>query len=313
MTSSFPPWNPTWYEEPPYTRQGWIEYPCNGNTYKLWYGIAGDGPKTPLFVQHGGPGIDHTYLITLQGLGFERPVVFYDQLGCGLSDRPDDPSLWTIERAVEEAEFMRKALGLSSIHLYGSSYASQLAASYALTYPAAIRSLTLSSPFLDMPRYASQAIPAVKANLPAEVVRTIDDFELRGEGTPEAYDAAALVYWERYYCLKHPFPWPMEHIADRFNPQIMETMWGSDLNVTGQMKEYNVTGQLHTLPMPVFMHCGRHDFSRPEELAYYHSFLPSARTYIFEQSAHLAMLDAPEEYLQVMHAFLCEVESSLPV
>ncbi len=31
-------------------------------------------------------------------------MVFYDQLGCGNSDRPDDESLWTVERFVEELE-----------------------------------------------------------------------------------------------------------------------------------------------------------------------------------------------------------------
>ena len=100
----------------------------------------------------------------------------------------------------------------------------------------------------------------------------------------------------------------MEHIMDTFNPQIMATMWGGDLNVTGNMKNFDVTGKLGSLPMPVFIHCGRHDFSRPEELEYYHSFVPSARTYIFKDSAHLAMIDAPVEYMQVMWKMLAEME-----
>jgi len=34
-------------------------------------------------------------------------VIFYDQLGCGDSDRPEDPSLWTLERFVDELAAVR--------------------------------------------------------------------------------------------------------------------------------------------------------------------------------------------------------------
>src|SRR5215212_2519187 len=50
----------------------------------------GDGPKTPLLCLHGGPGVASDYLDPLGGLGDERPVYIYDQLGCGRSDRPAD-------------------------------------------------------------------------------------------------------------------------------------------------------------------------------------------------------------------------------
>jgi len=301
--------NPQWFNiNPRFDRTGFLDYSYEGKFYKLWYGIVGNGSEPPLLVQHGGPGIDHIYLISLQALAFERPVIFYDQLGCGLSSRPDDPALWTMERAVEEAKFVRDSLGLKEFHLYGSSYGTLLASSFAIAHPEGIISLTLSSPFLDLPYYSKHAVPAIKATLPPEVVKIIDDFELYGRGSPDEYNRASMVYLESYYCLAHPFPPPMEHIMDNFNPQIMSTMWGGDLNVTGNLKNFDVTKELGNLRMPVFMHCGRHDFSRPEELEYYHSFVPSAHTHIFENSAHLAMIDAPLEYMQVMRKMLVKME-----
>jgi proline iminopeptidase len=59
----------------------------------VWYRVTGDGPGTPLLLLHGGPGFPSQYLEPLAALGDERPVIFYDQLGCGRSDRPDDPGL----------------------------------------------------------------------------------------------------------------------------------------------------------------------------------------------------------------------------
>ena len=50
------------------------------------------------------------------------PVVFYDQLGCGKSDHPDDLALWIMDTFVEEIGAVRDALGLDRFHLLGHSW-----------------------------------------------------------------------------------------------------------------------------------------------------------------------------------------------
>ena len=69
---------------------------------RIWYCIVGGGDKVPLVIVHGGPGATHDYLEPLEALADERPVVFYDQLGAGNSDAPDDDSLWTNQRIIDE-------------------------------------------------------------------------------------------------------------------------------------------------------------------------------------------------------------------
>jgi L-proline amide hydrolase len=61
--------------------------------HRTWYQVVGElsalGGKLPLLVLHGGPGLPHNYLQDLAILADTgRPVVFYDQLGCGKSDHP---------------------------------------------------------------------------------------------------------------------------------------------------------------------------------------------------------------------------------
>jgi proline-specific peptidase len=94
--------------------------------FRTWYRIVGDlaqpgGPaKLPLLVLHGGPGGPSDYLQPLEKLADTgRPIVFYDQLGCGNSDQPNDPSLWSVELFLEELSTMRQELGLDHIHLLG--------------------------------------------------------------------------------------------------------------------------------------------------------------------------------------------------
>jgi proline iminopeptidase len=79
-------------------REGYVQVPGG----RVWYRIVGPANGVPLVTLHGGPGIPHDYLTALEALAVERPIVFYDQLGCGLSDRPDDLTLWHIDRFVEE-------------------------------------------------------------------------------------------------------------------------------------------------------------------------------------------------------------------
>ncbi|GER65865.1 hypothetical protein BpJC4_03360 [Weizmannia acidilactici] len=58
---------------------------------RVYYKKTSTGNKTPLIVLHGGPGGTHMPMLALEALGDERPVIFYDQLGSGRSDRPHDP------------------------------------------------------------------------------------------------------------------------------------------------------------------------------------------------------------------------------
>ena len=93
---------------------------------RVWYRINGiehfaEG-KMPLLVIHGGPGFSHHYLLTLTDLADERPVILYDQLDSGTSDRPGDPANWTVERFVDEVDHVRSALGLDRLVVLGSSW-----------------------------------------------------------------------------------------------------------------------------------------------------------------------------------------------
>ena len=91
------------------------------------------GSGTPLLLVHGGPGVPCGYVYEAHahyaGEGFE--VVSWDQLGCGRSDRPDDPSLWNVARFVDEVEEVRRQLGWDRFILMGNSWAAYWASSIA--------------------------------------------------------------------------------------------------------------------------------------------------------------------------------------
>src|SRR5258707_5035250 len=145
-------------------REGYVAVPGG----RVWYRIVGSGTRTPLLVLHGGPGVPSTYLKPLAALADERPVVFYDQLGSGHSEHPVDSALWTMQRFLTELAEVRRALGLTEVHLSGHSWATMLAPDYVLSHPAGVKSLIMAGPALSVRRY-QPGDSAPVATLPASL------------------------------------------------------------------------------------------------------------------------------------------------
>jgi len=167
-------------------REGYVSVPGG----RVWYRIVGSGGGVPVLILHGGPGFPHDYLDPLEALSKERPVVFYDQLGCGKSDRPSDSNLWRVERFVEELARVREELGLKEVHILGQSWGTQLAVDYTLTHPTGIVSLILADPALSIPRWVQDA-NAKRATLPKDVQAVLARHEAAGFTHCLEYQAAA--------------------------------------------------------------------------------------------------------------------------
>src|SRR4051794_36089732 len=126
----------------PPAAEGYIDY----RGYRTWYRAAGDlrSGAVPLLALHGGPGSTHHYFAPLEQLADERPVVLYDQLGCGASPVEDDID-WSVAVFLEELDVLRAELGLTRVHLLGTSWGGMLALEHAFARPEGIASLVLSS------------------------------------------------------------------------------------------------------------------------------------------------------------------------
>ena len=104
---------------------------------------AQNNPKRQIMKMHSESG-QNVYLI------------FIDRLGGGNSDRPDDRSLWTIERFLEELKQVRKVLQLHEAHILGQPWGTMLAVDYMLTKgPHGVTSMILSGPCLNTAHWSA--------------------------------------------------------------------------------------------------------------------------------------------------------------
>lgn len=276
---------------------------------RVWVHVAGDGDAAPLLVLHGGPGASSAYLRSLEGLGDERPIVFYDQLGGGESERPDDASLWKLERFVAELAAVRAKLGLRRVHVLGHSWGATLAAEHVLSGARGVKSVVFASPFLSTELWVRDA-NALRAKLPLETQATLAAHESAGTTASLAYQKAASEYYQRHLILRRPLPPELQEMSAAVNAQVYGTMWGpSEFTVTGSLKGYDARSRLPSLRLPVLFVVGRHDEATPESAAELQRLVPGAELVVLEQSAHMTPLDEPEAFAAAIRSFLRTADS----
>jgi len=286
--------------------EGYIEVPGG----RVWYNRIGDGDKTPLVVLHGGPGNTHAPLKSvLHVLGDERPVIFYDQLGSGNSDRPTDASLWKTERFVEELVCVRQALDIKEFHILGHSWGTMLAASYLIDRkPTRVQSVIFSSPCLSAERWKKDA-DRFLANLPEDVQQTIARNEEQGTTDSEEYQEAMKEYYKRHVCRLDPLPSVLAESRAKANKDVYMTMWGpSEFCPTGNLKTYDCTPQLQKINIPALFICGRYDEAAPESTRYYQSLVENSEFHVFENSSHASYLEETNEFIKIVGGFLSRVD-----
>jgi len=129
---------------------------------------------------NGGPGMPCDYIRDSHSLLAERGfrVIAWDQLGCGASDHPDDPGLWTLARYVEEVEIVRTTLGPGRVHLFVSPGGTWLGIEYALGHPDAFRTLILSDGAADIPHLIGE-LDRLRSALGHETVAMMQRHERR--------------------------------------------------------------------------------------------------------------------------------------
>lgn len=280
--------------------------------YKTWYRIVGEGPKPPLLVLHGGPGAAHDYLEPVQELAATgRRVIFYDQLGCGRSDQPHDPSLWTVELFLEELAAVRQALRLDRVHILGHSWGGMLAMEYALTRPAGVLSMVVADSPASIPQWVAEA-NRLRQDLPPEVQSVLLQHEKAGTTSDPAYEEAMMVFYRRHVCRIDPMP---EYVMRTFahlaaNPEVYHTMNGpSEFHSIGTLKDWSIVDRLGEIALPTLIVSGRYDEATPLIAETVHRGIPGSEWVLFEESSHMPHAEETERYVQVVGDFLAGVEA----
>lgn len=266
--------------------------------------LLGEGERT-LVLLHGGPGAGSLYLKPLERLaGADRRVVVYDQLGCGESDRPDDPSLWRADRFVDELEALRVHLGLDELDLYGHSWGGMLATDYALGHQEHLRSLVLASTIADAALLQREMARLLEA-FPADLRDTLRRHEEAGTTESAEYADAIMAVYRVHLCRCDPWPPEVEKTFEDFAMDVYVPMWGpSEFAYDGNLSDWNRVDRLHEIRVPTLITVGRHDELTPACSEQIQQEIPHSELVVFEEGSHMTFWEEPERYLEVVDGFL---------
>jgi L-proline amide hydrolase len=289
-------------------REGYVDF----RGYRTWYRFVGNlnSPVAPVLALHGGPGSTHNYFAPLEGLATRRPVVLYDQIGCGKSDRPEDIE-WNLDVFRDEVAAVRDQLGLERIHLLGTSWGGMLAQEHVLSGAEGVVSLTLSSTLANLALWNDEQWQ-LRAALPADVVAVLDRHEQAGTYDDPEYDQAMEAYMDRHF-YRGPKPRPeLEAMAKGRAPDVYRAMQGpNEWTTTGALKGWDIRDRLREIDVPTLVVRGRYDMCTAPIAAELVDGIRGAREVVLENSSHTPVLEETDRYLAVVGDFMEAAERAV--
>jgi proline iminopeptidase len=285
--------------------------PVMGGKYKVWTKKMGSGPLKVLLL-HGGPGFTHQYLEAMESFLPEAGIemYYYDQLGCGNSDIPDDASLWETPRFVEEVEDVRKALGLEDFVLYGQSWGGMLSIEYALKYQHHLCGLVISNMTAGIQAYLRR-LNEIAQQLPEETRTRLAELDaVQDYDNPEYERIMMEDLYPMAICRCKPWPEPVMRAFRDANLKVYNAMQGkSEFVVTGYFKDWERWDDLQRIKVKTLTIGAEHDTMDPADMRRMAELMPNARAAICPNGSHLAMWDDQAVYFEHLLGFLRELEA----
>jgi proline iminopeptidase len=289
--------------------------------FTVWTKRVGNNPRLKVLLLHGGPGSTHEYLEAfdsyLPAAGIE--YYYYDQLGSGFSDRPDDDDLWDLSRFVDEVEQVRRALSLDrdDFVLYGQSWGGILAIEYALAHQENLRGLVISNMMASAPAYTAYAEQVLVPAMDQDALAEIKALEAAGDIENPSYMQLLVRHYYEHHVLRMPadeWPDPVQRGFAHINSKIYVTMQGpSELGMspTAKLATWDRVAELRSIEVPTLVIGAQHDTMDPTHMQMLAEQLPRGRYLYCADGSHLAMYDDQATYFGGLVDFLASLPSSI--
>jgi proline iminopeptidase len=289
-----------------------IPISTDSGEFSVWTKRVGNNADLKVLLLHGGPGASDEVFECFDAW-FPRAGIeyyYYDQLGSFRSDQPDDPSLWQLDRFVDEVEQVRRALRLDSNNfvLLGQSWGGILAMEYAFSHRQHLKGLVISNMMASAPLYNAYATEVLMPSMDQDVLAEIKQFEAEQRTDDPRYDELLMEHHYILHVCRIPlddWPDPVNRAFSHMNKAIYVPMQGpSELGLSGTLEAWDRTGDLGQLDVPTLVIGAAHDTMDPQHMRWMSEQLPQGRYLHCPNGSHLAQYDDPEHYFPGLIDFL---------
>lgn len=274
----------------------------NGKGVSLYYEEIGIGE--PIVILHGGPGLDHTYLLPqFKQLAKHYKLIFYDQRASGKSTGVVDSTRMLAEQFVEDLEGLRKALKLEKMNLLGHSWGGLLAMEYAIVYPKHVKSLILTNsvginsewfaPYLQTRTERTTH----EDSLAFARITASDEFMQK---KPKAMEEFARTVFRTYFYRRS--------YADSLSLTFTQQTASNLLDIFGlflkQYQQYDIRPALASLSCPTLIISCDYDVMLPKFAEEIHQAIKHSKYILLKNSGHFPFIEAPEQFFEECERFL---------
>lgn len=278
--------------------------------YQTYYRIVNPkGKKVPLLFLHGGPGSTHNSFELLDDLAYldDRPLVMYDQIGCGKSYVEGHAELFNKETWIKELENLREKLHLDEVHLLGHSWGGMLEIIYLCDHsPKGVKSVIFSSTLASASLWKKETHRLIRY-LPKEEQDAIKKGE--EEKDFDSFDFKKATEDYMHHFVSGPVTEKDDPILRRekkFGKLAYETAWGpSEYAPLGNLKDYEYLDKLEKITCPVLLLNGCDDESTPYQNLLMFKALKTKKDWVmFSSSRHMSYYEEHDKYVQTVIEFL---------
>ena len=284
-------------------------------TFNVWTKRVGNNPRIKVLLLMGGPGGSHEFWEALDSYfpaaGIE--YYYYDQLGTGFSDNPDQPELWDLARDVEEVEQVRQALKLDhdNFYLVGISWGGLLATEYALKYQQHLKGLVISSMMSSIPAYNEYATKVLEPAMDPAQLAEIKQLEADNKTETPRYEELLLPFYMQHV-LRLPiaqWPWAVLRSFGTLNRKMYVMMQGpSEIGASGTLEKWDRFDQLKTIATPTLVIGGKYDTMDPAYLEKMTHELKRGRHVVCPNGSHMSLYDDQAIYTSSLIKFIKDVD-----
>ncbi len=277
---------------------------------RVWWRKVGNGSHTPLLTLHGGPGAGHDYLTPFEALADQRPVVLYDQLGCGRSDKPDDARLWQVERFCDEIDALRHRLGLDRVVIYGHSWGGWLALEYLARRGAGakVEALILASTSASMHQFVAGARRLLQA-MPGRVAERLTALEAQGKADSDEYNALVGQFYDAHLIhMAHPPAFSGVSGKNIATSRTYPVMNGpNEFTVTGNLRNWDREASLGRIRSQTLVLTSTLDEFTLDCAETLHRGIAGSKLVVLPGARHLAMVEQPNAYVTALRRFMAQL------
>lgn len=275
---------------------------------KIYWRRFGSGGKTPLLTLHGGPGAAHNYMLSMKALADERPVIFYDQLGCGKADAPSDEAIYTVQRSVEEVDAVRRALGLDRVVLYGHSWGTLLAIEYLCSGRGhGVERLILAGALASIPQ-AVAGMQRLIAGMPSGYATKLHAIEKAGTTATLEYAALTQQFYDRFVLRTKPSPDALVSFEALSKSIAYRVLNGpNEFTIVGKIKDWDRRRDLKAITQKTLITTGQFDEVTLDcHKTIRDGIAGSSRLVVMPGCSHMTMVEQPEQYNALLRGFLAD-------